>query len=361
MRMQILVDSQEFCESLRHDLLSSRDYSFIQTLSFEGDSAGKMLASLLLSSKCADKRILVDSFTKFRLSDKLVYSPKNLFNSKLRREVRETTGMIEHLRKSGIGMRFTNPNGPLFMRAAARNHKKLLVLDDRVAYVGGINFSEHNFYWHDMMLRIEDQGVAEFLKEDFLSTWNGHNLNASRRFEGVEFHLLDGVSNEASFMPILGLLRNSKRRIWVESPYLTFPFSRILRELRSNGVSVTIVTPEENNEKLLKECLLWESARSDFDLRLYKGRMTHLKAILIDDDFLLVGSANFDYLSYHSQQEVVAVVSDPDVIQSFKERIVSKDLENSSVFDGKVNGLKGNLIHLGLRSLGKLATSLGKL
>ncbi len=361
MRIKILVDSYEFCHNLEEDLLSSKDYIFIQTLSFEGDSAGSWLSNLLLSLKCRDKRILVDSFTKFRISDKFVHSPRNCFDFKLHKEVKETAKMIEHLRKNGVSVRFTNPHGPLLMKLVARNHKKIIVLDDRVAYIGGINFSEHNFFWHDMMIRFENKGVAEFLKEDFLSTWRGHNSNTSGCFEGVKFYMLDGTSNKIGFMPILELIKNAKESIWVESPYITFPFCKVLREMRRKGVAVTIVSPEKNNEPLLKKYILWESARSGFNMMLYKNRMTHLKAILIDDCFLIVGSANFDYLCYHSQQEVLAVITDRDVISGFKERIVKKDMENSERFEGKGNWLKGMLIYLMIRFSGMVATSLGRL
>ena len=56
------------------------------------------------------------------------------------------------------------------------------MVDDRVAYVGGMNFSEHNAAWHDMMLRITDRAAVAFLREDFLSTWEGHDRKARAEF-----------------------------------------------------------------------------------------------------------------------------------------------------------------------------------
>ena len=68
------------------------------------------------------------------------------------------------------------------------------------------------------------------------------------------------------------------------------------------GVSVTIVTPQINNWGFFSEYARLESTRSEIDLRFYQGRMSHLKAMLIDDQHLIAGSSNFDYLSYRMYQ-----------------------------------------------------------
>jgi len=361
MKIKLQVDAEEFLTSLEDDILASQSYVFIQAMSVEGDSAGKMLSGLLLSASANDKRILIDSFTKFKLSDKFLYFPKNLFDAELRKEVKETKKMVRHLGNSGVKVKFVNPYfGPFLMRFVARNHKKMVVIDDKIAYIGGINFSEHNFSWHDMMLRIEDPDIAEYLKRDFLSTWKGDNQNNSRSFGEVEFHLFDGYSNETTFQSIIRLIRGAKDSIWVLSPYLTFPFFKELKEVRGRGVAVTLITPEENNKKLIKEYILWESARSGIDLKLYKKKMSHLKAILIDDKYLLVGSANFDYLSYSSQQEIVAVITNPEVISTFRKRVIEEDLKNSRNFEGQIDSCKGNFVNLIIQSLGRVVTFLSR-
>ena len=362
MKIKIQVDAEEFLNSLKDDILASQSYVFIQAMSVEGDSAGKMLSRLLLSASASDKRILIDSFTKFKLSDKFLYFPKNLFDPELRKEVKETRKMVRHLGNSGVKVKFVNPYfGPFLMRFVARNHKKMVVIDDKIAYIGGINFSEHNFSWHDLMLRIEDTDIAEFLKKDFLATWSGFNQNNSRSFGEVKFHLLDGYSNETAFQPILDLIRGAKKSIWILSPYLTFPFFKELREVRHRGVDVTLITPQENNKRLFKKYILWESVRSGIDLKLYKNGMSHLKAILIDDEYLVVGSANFDYLSYTSQQEIVVVITKDEVISTFKERVIEEDLKKSRNFEGQINRFKGNFVDLGIKSLGRIATFLSRL
>jgi phosphatidylserine/phosphatidylglycerophosphate/cardiolipin synthase-like enzyme len=78
MRMKLLVDSDEFWGELSGDIGSAQQSIYIQTFSFEGDKAGKSLADALLSSTAVDKKIIVDDYTKWVISDKYLYTPRNL-------------------------------------------------------------------------------------------------------------------------------------------------------------------------------------------------------------------------------------------------------------------------------------------
>src|SRR5439155_15203987 len=161
MKADLLVDYDEFWARLSEDLRAAQRSVFVQTFALEGDAVGKQLSGALLGSAATDKRVLADSFTRVVLSDRFRYSPVNFFDEELRHEARETAAMMDELEQHGVGIRFTNPYGLSPRRLLSRNHKKLIVLDDATAYLGGINFSEHNACWHDMMLHIEEEaGVA---------------------------------------------------------------------------------------------------------------------------------------------------------------------------------------------------------
>ena len=333
MKTDLLVNYNEFWTRLSKDIASAQQSVFVQTFAFEGDAVGKQLSAALLSAAATDKRVLADSFTRVVLSDHFRYSPANLFDDELRHEARETAAMMDELKGDGVEVRFTNPYGLSPRRLLSRNHKKLIVLDNATAYIGGINFSEHNASWHDMMLRIEDESVAQFLREDFLATWAGRDRVAQRQFDGIELFTADGRTNRAAFQRVLDLIDDAQQSVFVESPYITFPFYERLREATRRGVEVKIVTPEANNWSYFAKYARLESARSQIDLRLYRGGMSHLKAMLIDDQFLVAGSSNFDYLSYRLYQEILAVITTPDVISEFRERVMLRDLANSVAVD----------------------------
>jgi cardiolipin synthase len=263
------------------------------------------------------------------LSDRFRFSPANLFDEELRHEARETVAMMNELKSNGVEIRFTNPYGLSPRRLLSRNHKKLIVLDNATAYIGGINFSEHNAGWHDMMLRIEDEAVAEFLREDFVTTWNGRDSVTHRQFDGLALSTADGRSNRAAFQRVLDLIDGARQSIFVESPYITFPFYDRLRAATRRGVTVRIVTPEQNNWRFFANYARLESARSEIDLRLFQDGMSHLKAMLIDGETLIAGSSNFDYLSYRIHQELLAVITIPEIVADFGQRVMVPDLANA--------------------------------
>jgi len=253
--------------------------------------------------------------------------------------------MVHALQEAGVSIRSTNPLGVLLRRLVARNHKKLVVIDGAVAYLGGINFSDHNFAWHDMMLRIDDSCAAQFLADDFVTTWEGFNRRTSQSFGEVELHLLDGRSNPEVFAHLARLIQAAREHIYVTSPYLTFPMLDSLKDACKRGVEVTIVVPEKSNRWGVRDYLRWDTRRLPLGLRLYPGRMSHLKAMLIDEKYLVAGSSNFDYWSYRFCQEHLAIITAKDVIRSFKERVIAKDLECSRTPgpQGALAGLLGTL------------------
>jgi len=329
MKTDLLVNYNEFWTRLSEDIRSARRSVFVQTFAFEGDPVGRQLSRALLGSAAPDKRVLVDSFTRVVLSDRFRFSPSNLFDDELRQEARETKAMMGELEAHGIEIQFTNPYGLSPRRLLSRNHKKLIVIDDETAYLGGINFSEHNASWHDMMLRIEDDLVAEFLRADFMSTWDGQNRVAHRQFDGLELFTADGRANRAAFQRVLDLIDGAQHSIFAESPYITFPFYERLRAATRRGVAVKIVTPEQNNWRFFANYARLESARSEIDLRLFQGGMSHLKAMLIDGESLIAGSSNFDYLSYRIHQELIAVITNPEIVADFSRRVMAPDLANA--------------------------------
>lgn len=329
MPTELLINFDEFWMRLSADITSAHNSVFVQTFAFEGDSVGEKLSAALLASSVPDKRVLADSFTRIVLSDRFKYSPANYLDKDLRAEAQQTAAMMSELKRAGVQIRFTNPYGVTPRSLLSRNHKKLIVIDGRVAYIGGINFSEHNAAWHDMMLRIDDAAAIAFLAEDFESSWVGENRRSSIQTNDVKLFTLDGRYNRPAFQRVLDLIDDSRESIFVESPYITFPFYEHLRDATRRGVDVKIVTPKANNWSCFANYARLESARSRIDLRLYRDGMSHLKAMLIDDQYLVAGSSNFDYFSYRIYQEILAIFTDTQLIADFRERVMLPDLANA--------------------------------
>ena len=359
MKLELLQDAAEFWPRAKADILAARERVYLQALSFEGDAAGREVAAALTASPAPDRRVLVDCFTRHVVSDRLVWRPKNLLDPALREEVRATRAMRRALERTGVGWRFVGPLGPLLLRAPARNHKKLVLVDERVAYVGGVNFSDHNFAWRDLMLRVEGEDAARFLGEDFLRTWEGRPAASSIRLPGLELHALDGRGNEACFEEVvLSAVDGARHEIHVECAYMTSPFLERLGAAARRGVEVTVVAPEANNWGLVRDLLRWPRATGGISVRLYRGRMTHMKALLVDEATLVLGSANFDLWSYHFQGEHLARVTDPGVVADFRTRVAVEGLRRSQPVEVPAGAVRGGFARLALRSLEELTVRL---
>lgn len=345
-QITIQVDAEEFWPSLQNDIRSAQDYVYLQTMSFEGDSVGEALAGELIGSGAADRRVIADEFyTIHRINDNFLHNPKHWFDRDIRDERDRTLAMHASLERAGVRVKLTNPAGPIVVNFLRRNHKKLVAIDDRIAYIGGINFTEHNFSWHDMMLRIEHPDITRFLKEDFLMTWRGEHANTSRKFEDVEIYRFDGYTNPRTYQPLLELMAAARKSVYIVSPYIAYPFYAPLRTAIANGAKVVLLAPDNNNWRTMREYVIWESVRAGVDLQMYRGRMVHLKAMLIDDEYLVAGSSNFDFLSSELMQEVVAVITNKQAIAQFKKRVLDVDLAQTEPNSETISSLRG-LYHI---------------
>jgi cardiolipin synthase len=361
MDLRLLVGSTEFWGALERDIESAAASVCVQTLSFEGDRTGMGLSEAMRASPAPERKIIVDEFTKHFISDRWVFAPKNRFDEEHRAEVLATRKMMDDNVAAGVEIKWVNPFGFLYHRAPIRNHKKMILVDDHISYIGGINFSDHNFKWHDMMLRVDDPEVASFMKKDFDATWSGDDAFSRGEFDGFSIMLIDGKRNEQVFEEIFDLIDSASKSIFIESPYLSWPFYGYLRAAVERGVEVTVLMPDANNRSWVQRYTEWEAARSNIRLRNYLPEMTHLKAMLVDEEVLVMGSSNFDYYSYRSQQEVVVVARDTGLIRHFIERVRDPDLAASRSADPKSVKKSTVLLYGFIRGMGRLTVSLARI
>lgn len=326
--MRLLIDAGEFMDALRADFDAASSSVLAQTMTFEGDHAGLLFANLLIRSRCADKRFLVDCYSHHMINCRFVHSPFAWGDAELRREMRTTMAAHEALRRAGVAIRFSNPAGAMLRRFPARNHKKSIVIDGRIAYLGGLNISDHNFAWHDLMLRIENTAVAAFLAGDLDASWRSRPASRWAEFDGIAIGTTNGRHNPAVFEPMFDAIAGTRDEIIVETPYLTFPFTDRLAEARRRGVRVRVIAPFPHPRRTFGRYLEWECARSGFELCLLPG-MTHVKAMLLDNKRLVMGSSNFDYLSYRLLHEILAIVDEPGIVAEFARRVGDVDLARS--------------------------------
>ena len=319
-KFELLVGADVFWRRALEDMRQARRRLYVQAMTFEGDRAGQGVASAILASPVADRRVLVDDYSRLVINDRWLASARARRDLALQAEVQATRTMFQSMIHSGVTVNVTNPVAGRWWRYPARNHKKLIIADD-IAYIGGVNFADHNFAWHDFMLRLEGVAAADFLSSDFLATFMGRPRATEIQLGDLTLQAWDGRNNTASIGPILDMVRNAQTRITVISPYVSFPFTDSLSQAARRGVSVELITPAQNNKPIVRDALLATATKAGFQVSLTPG-MSHLKGLQIDETHLIVGSANFDFVSLAAEEELIAIITAPAVIAEFRDQII---------------------------------------
>jgi cardiolipin synthase len=321
---------------------------YVQTLSFEGDRAGGGLEEALIASPAKKKRVVADALTKHIINDRWLRTRSARRDEVLQTEVRATHAMFDLLERSGVPIRFAWPIvGPRYHRLIVRNHKKLIAIDDHIAYLGGINFSDHNFEWHDFMVRMENPGITAFLRDDFDHTWEGRDQSAVTIIHDDALIVGDGRDNREMRDAVARVIDGARERIVLQCPYVSEPFWRMLGKAQRRGVNVTVLMPENHNRSIMKWGTLNAARRHGFEFRLMPGSMTHAKVMRVDDA-VVFGSANFDFISYWHQPEIVFIGHEPDIVRGLNTRVLAPDLARSVA----VNPHTENLWHQRAAGLG---------
>ena len=92
--------------------------------------------------------------------------------------------------------------------------------------------------------------------------------------------------------------------------------------------------PGRNNKSNLARHILERASRGGFEVLRYPGGMSHMKAMTIDGELLVVGSSNFDFMSYHILEEHVVMTRDPDLVSAYVDRVWKPDTRRACVDPG---------------------------
>jgi cardiolipin synthase len=191
------------------------------------------------------------------------------------------------------------------------NHRKILVVDDRVAFTGGMNVAdEYRYEWHDAMVRLEGPAVAA-LQYIFLEDWYFASNEDVDGPEPVPPRGDVSVSVVASGPDTGGwihdalfhVINQARERVWIVTPYF-IPTASLVTSLRlaaGLGVDVRLLLPGTSDVfivQLASRAFYEELIESGVRLFEYRGPVIHAKAMLADRDFVYVGSANLDSRSF---------------------------------------------------------------
>lgn len=211
-----------------------------------------------------------------------------------------------------------------------RNHRKMVVVDGRIGFCGGINVGDEFLPWRDVMLRVEGPAVAQ-LQAVFVEDWffaTREDLDDDACFpllspcgDSIVQCVQSGPDQtvESIHRLYFAAIAAARERVWLSTPYFV-PDRAMLVALETaalRGVDVRLVVPARSNHPVAK----W-AGESFYDGLLaagvrifeYEPAMLHTKALVVDGSFATVGSANLDVRSFRLNFELVVVVYDEDIV-----------------------------------------------
>ena len=225
------------------------------------------------------------------------------------------------------------------------DHVKTMVIDERVAFLGGMNIGrEYRYDWHDLMMEVSGPVVDEINRE-FSAAWAKAGWFGD--FGAMLTRDPKPVNNWSSGYPlrlihtrpgqqeIFSLQREAMRQardyIYIENAYFTD--DQLLRELidaRRRGVDVRVIIPLETDRGLITRNIATaanQMLEHGIRVYIYPG-FTHVKAAIFDG-WACVGSANFDRLSLKINREINLATSEPEAVQELLDELFLPDFEHS--------------------------------
>ena len=348
---RLLVDAQEAYAAIYEAIEHAQEYILVEFYIIKNDLVGATFRELLL--KCAAKGIRIY----------VIYD--EIGSHKL------PSGYIRSMRQAGIhiqpfyGKRFFLRN---IVRVNFRDHRKIVVVDGKTAYVGGMNIGMDYIgkgelgYWRDTFLEFTGPAVLQ-TQLAFLENWHWSSENLANpidvKWEFVrqpqDTPLLIIPSGPADQVPlwrttIIALANAAQKRLWIASPYFV-PDEATFSSFQAaalRGVDVRILKPEKVDHAMIKfSSMTFLPGTVPFGIKIYhyaKGFM-HQKVVLVDDDIASVGTANLDNRSLSLNFEITALAHDPTFAkkvanmleQDFADaRLVSPDEYNSQSIPYKI-------------------------
>jgi cardiolipin synthase A/B len=312
----------------------------IQMFIFSDGPVGQMFADALIERQCHGVQV------------NLIYDGLG--------SVSTPASFFERLQHNGIAVleyRPLNPlEGALDWSPSHRNHRKMVVVDGRIAFTGGINISEvygsglHSSerkiplaFWRDTDIELEGPVVAQFQRL-FINQWNyqkGPKLSSRNYFPKLQrrgnqiVRVISSVPERFSliYVTLISAVENSQTNIYLTDAYFA-PDGQLLRALKTaarRGVDVRLLLPSQSDQMLIVSAQRSHYAgllKAGVKIYEWKGEMLHAKTATVDGVWSTVGSSNLDWWSIARDNELNAVI----LSHSFgneMEQMFKDDLRNS--------------------------------
>ncbi|MBQ9357043.1 MAG: cardiolipin synthase [Prevotella sp.] len=337
-RMDIITSGYEFFPQLLSDISQAKSHIHLCMYIFEDDALGRLVSDALIDKarQGVEVRVIYDDVGCWRVKKKF----------------------FERMRQEGIDVEpFMPVHFPQFTaKANYRNHRKIVVIDGVVGYVGGMNIAlryvkgtkhkKQQGKWRDTMVRIEG-GAVNALQQAFLIDWYfvDRTLLSDRKYytkpeaEGALMQM--ATSGPASPYPEImqGYVRailSARKYVYIETPYF-LPTASVffaMKTAAASGVDVRVMVPRHCDAHFVQwasHSYLREAVEAGIKVMLYEPGFLHSKLMVCDDAISTCGSTNADFRSFENNFEANMFFYDAAVAQRFKAVYLDDEAQSTAI------------------------------
>lgn len=338
---KLLINGEEKFPEVLKELRNAKHHIHVEYYIYEDDEIGRAIEKILIEKAKSGVEVC------------FIYDD---FGSS---SIRKT--LAKRLRENGVKAFpfYKIKLVKLANRLNYRNHRKIIVIDGRISFVGGINISDkysnankgNKLFWRDTHLKIEGDATA-ILQHIFIGDWN-YCSNEKLTINENYFPKSDLISEKRKniqivssgpdsdrpsiYYAIIKAIQSAKKEIFLTSPYF-IPGETIIDALKMSalsGVDVRLLVPGISDSFMVNaaaKSYYTELLKAGVKIYLYQKGFVHAKTLVADQCLAIVGTANLDYRSFDLNFEVNAVVYDVEIAKELAFNF-EKDVKDSEQID----------------------------
>ena len=329
MEFLVIDDALRLYNLMLNDIANAKKYVYLETYKFANDHMGVKFKDAL-TRKARERvpvKVLIDSWGRGPVSetffaDMIVHG-----------------GEVKFFEKIKI-------SSDLFTRGHRRDHRKIMVIDDEICYIGSANITGYNLNWRELVLRFRGE-IANTFRKVFEQNFEAFNpyyikdkLSYSRNMKFGDYEIIRDVPSiplQRLKKKCTQLIRSAKSSVLIETPYFLpgFLLRKVLMDAGKRGVDVKVIMPRHSDVRMvdiLRNKYFGMMHKSNVKLLFYTPHNLHAKLLLIDKKIFSISSANFDYRSFRYQYEIALIGHEPEILYQLEEH-VRETLNSSEEFD----------------------------
>ncbi|MCD4698736.1 MAG: phosphatidylserine/phosphatidylglycerophosphate/cardiolipin synthase family protein [Bacteroidales bacterium] len=320
-------DPLKFYNAMLDDIAKAKKYIYLETYRFNNDSIGIKFRDAITrkSKEGVEIKLLMDSWG--------TSLPSTFF-----KEILENGGEVRFFKRLKYVWNF-------FTRNHRRNHRKLIMIDDKITYLGSANLTDYSLNWRESILRIQTD-ISSVFKNIFLKHFEIYNKYSFekriqiRKVVHGNFEIVQDVpslTRQRIRKRYIELIKSATNKVVIETPYFlpSFYLRKALMDAAGRGVDVQVIMPKNSDVGLidvLRNRFLGPLFTHGVNLLFYLPHNLHAKMLLVDDEVFSIGSPNFDYRSFRFQHEIVLIGKEEMITRQVKHHI-EETLQNSEPFN----------------------------